>query len=150
MIHWADGGETKLTNIVSLCGFHHRLVHEGGYGVTTAGDHMFVFTRPDGQRITDCGRPSAAVAERRSGVHGAAGAPVDDVSGAGTANGTDEGFSGNADAPLRDYLAAANSELAIDAATARCKWAGERMDYSMAVESMQWRDRPPKPARGFS
>jgi hypothetical protein len=26
--HWADGGETKLDNLITLCGFHHRLVHE--------------------------------------------------------------------------------------------------------------------------
>jgi hypothetical protein len=30
--HWADGGETKLSNLVELCGRHHRLLHEGGYG----------------------------------------------------------------------------------------------------------------------
>jgi hypothetical protein len=30
--HWADGGETKLSNLITLCGFHHRLLHEGGFG----------------------------------------------------------------------------------------------------------------------
>ena len=29
--HWANGGETKPSNLVSLCRFHHRAVHEGGF-----------------------------------------------------------------------------------------------------------------------
>jgi hypothetical protein len=32
--HWAHGGETSLDNLVLLCGSHHRLLHEGGIGVT--------------------------------------------------------------------------------------------------------------------
>jgi len=31
--HWADGGQTKLENLILLCRFHHRLVHEEGYTV---------------------------------------------------------------------------------------------------------------------
>ena len=31
--HWADGGETSLTNLLLLCGHHHRLLHEEGWKV---------------------------------------------------------------------------------------------------------------------
>jgi len=33
-----------------------------------------------------------------------------------------------------------DSELKIDASTSRCRWLGERMDYSTAIESMQFRE----------
>src|SRR5688572_10300739 len=47
--HWAHGGETKLSNLVTLCRFHHRLVHEGQVVVQTLDDGAFRFTRPDGE-----------------------------------------------------------------------------------------------------
>lgn len=31
--HWAHGGETAMNNLVLLCPFHHRAVHEGGWRV---------------------------------------------------------------------------------------------------------------------
>ena len=55
--HWANGGETKLSNLVSVCGLHHRLIHEGGFGVRKADDGTFVFLRPDGQPLPETGRP---------------------------------------------------------------------------------------------
>jgi len=33
IVHWAHGGATDLDNLVLLCAFHHRLLHEGGFGV---------------------------------------------------------------------------------------------------------------------
>ncbi|TRW44882.1 HNH endonuclease [Georgenia yuyongxinii] len=33
MLHWADGGLTVITNMVLLCGTHHRLLHEGGFSI---------------------------------------------------------------------------------------------------------------------
>jgi hypothetical protein len=48
--HWADGGPTNLDNVVGVCRFHHRLLHEGGYFVVKDGDD-FVFCRPDGSMI---------------------------------------------------------------------------------------------------
>jgi hypothetical protein len=46
--HWAHGGETKLSNLVTLCRFHHRLVHEGQVAIHTLDDGAFRFVRPDG------------------------------------------------------------------------------------------------------
>jgi hypothetical protein len=46
--HWADGGETRLDNLVSLCRHHHRLIHEGGYRVKRMIDGAFVFYDPRG------------------------------------------------------------------------------------------------------
>ena len=50
--HWADGGETRLQNLVSLCRFHHRAVHEAGYQVVPGdADGPFRFLRPDGEPV---------------------------------------------------------------------------------------------------
>jgi len=31
IIHWADLGPTNLDNLITLCGFHHRLIHRQGW-----------------------------------------------------------------------------------------------------------------------
>ena len=50
--HWADGGETRLTNLVSLCRFHHRAVHEEGFRVVPAEvKGQFRFLRPNGEPL---------------------------------------------------------------------------------------------------
>ncbi len=36
--HWADGGETRLDNLVLLCRRHHRAVHEEGFRVEIVRD----------------------------------------------------------------------------------------------------------------
>ena len=47
--HWAHGGETKASNLITLCSFHHRRVHEGGVNVQVLDDGAFRFVRPDGR-----------------------------------------------------------------------------------------------------
>lgn len=47
--HWAHGGETKLSNLVSLCRFHHRQVHEGKVEVHVLDDGAIRFTAPSGK-----------------------------------------------------------------------------------------------------
>jgi hypothetical protein len=49
--HWADGGATKLSNLVSLCRVHHRMVHEGGIRVEAAEGGGWRFRRPDGREF---------------------------------------------------------------------------------------------------
>jgi len=57
--HWADGGETKINNLLLLCGHHHRLLHEEGWKVEWWGkDRQAAFIDPKGQ--THMGRPREA------------------------------------------------------------------------------------------
>ncbi len=56
--HWANGGETALTNMILLCNFHHRFVHEYGYRVVLDPDQAPTFFDPRGRVV-------AAVPESR-------------------------------------------------------------------------------------
>jgi hypothetical protein len=49
--HWADGGETAMENLVLLCRHHHRLVHEGGFGIHTSTEGVIEFSNPSGEVI---------------------------------------------------------------------------------------------------
>ena len=46
--HFADGGPTTLSNLILLCGSHHRLIHEGGWVLRASPDGDRIFIRPDG------------------------------------------------------------------------------------------------------
>jgi hypothetical protein len=47
--HWSHGGETKLSNLVQVCRFHHRQVHEGRVVIQHLDDGALRFLRPDGR-----------------------------------------------------------------------------------------------------
>lgn len=47
--HWAHGGETKPSNLVSLCRFHHRQVHEGRVAIDVLDDGALRFRKPTGE-----------------------------------------------------------------------------------------------------
>lgn len=76
--HWARGGPTTLENLIQLCSYHHRLVHEGGFRVEPAGRGAVRFRRPDGRALAPapgCGpAPGASLLER----HRACGVVVDE------------------------------------------------------------------------
>ena len=116
--HWADGGETRLDNLVTLCSQHHRLVHEGGYGIRMNNGEI-EFMRPTGRAMPSAGKPPGAFPrERHCASEGS----------------TKLSCQGG------QTLARSNAArgLDIDAQTARCGWMGERMDYNTAIDGLCW------------
>jgi hypothetical protein len=74
--HWADGGVTSMDNLTLLCRHHHRLVHEGGFGVEMDVGGQMRFTKPDGQVMPDNGEThprgnviALRTAHADSGIH---------------------------------------------------------------------------------
>jgi hypothetical protein len=57
IVHWADGGDTSLRNMVACCSFHHRFVHEYGCSIELHADGPRFLDRR-GRRILDAPPPS--------------------------------------------------------------------------------------------
>jgi hypothetical protein len=53
--HWAQGGETNLENLTSLCEFHHTRVHEGGEQILCGKDGSRIFVDKSGELIPRSG-----------------------------------------------------------------------------------------------
>ncbi len=50
--HWLHGGRTSLDNLVMLCSFHHRLIHEGGFSIRLAASGEVQVHAPGGAPLT--------------------------------------------------------------------------------------------------
>jgi hypothetical protein len=59
VVWWGDGGTTDLDNLVLVCVFHHRLVHEHGWKIERDGDGNVRWLRPNGSRNVRTTRSSA-------------------------------------------------------------------------------------------
>ena len=104
--HWADGGETKLSNLVSLCRFHHRAVHEGRLVVERLDDGAWRFSKPNGDSLVGV-LPQHTHPLTRSGP---AGKRL-------VAENRARGFE-------------------ITSHTAATRWLGERMDFGLAIDTL--------------
>jgi hypothetical protein len=56
--HWAHGGATDMDNLVTLCGRHHRAVHELGWFVSGDADAVLTFTGPHGRSMRSVPSPT--------------------------------------------------------------------------------------------
>ena len=59
--HWSKGGTHDPGNLIELCWFHHRLVHEGGWAVRVLERGEVIAINPQGNVIS-------SVVERPAGV----------------------------------------------------------------------------------
>jgi hypothetical protein len=106
--HWANGGETRLTNLALLCRRHHRAVHEEGFTLTRGPDGSVHVYRPDGRPL-----PAAPPAPRWR----TAGDAADPL------------------APSTARLTAVG--IRIGARTATPDWFGERLDLHYALDVLR-------------
>jgi hypothetical protein len=77
--HWADGGETKLSNLVTLCRLHHRLVHEGQIRIEIPSEGGWRFVRPDGRHyeVIRCTKSPVYTGDELATTHADLGIHID-------------------------------------------------------------------------
>jgi hypothetical protein len=75
VVFWSKGGPTALSNLVTLCGAHHRLVHEGGFELQLQPNGALRVFANDGTeleavpRTAPAGGEGLAATHRRQGLH---------------------------------------------------------------------------------
>ena len=157
--HWADGGETSLDNLVTLCRYHHRELHRGEYRIERGAVGELIFMDAQHRAIPPAVHPQFGDEPGSGSVAGAAGgacatgtadapdttdAPdTADIPDTPDAPAVTTDASTTADTPVTtaaaDRLEQLQAEhrhrgIEIDKSTAVTRWAGESMDYSTAIE----------------
>ncbi len=51
VIPWSKGGTTDPDNLILLCGYHHRALHDGDFGIAALGKQRFRFHTPAGSEL---------------------------------------------------------------------------------------------------
>ena len=64
VVFWEHGGKTELDNLVLICFFHHKLVHEYGWRIMRERDGTVTWFRPNGKRYRAGPGPPSESAER--------------------------------------------------------------------------------------
>ena len=67
IVWWERGGRTDLDNLVLVCSFHHKLVHEYGWAVKRDQDGSVRWFHPDGTRYSaGAGSPPERIEPERA------------------------------------------------------------------------------------
>ena len=66
--HWGEGGATSLRNLVTLCKYHHRFLHEYGFRVELDEQQRPRFYDARGHRLADVPPPPPPIADGRAVV----------------------------------------------------------------------------------
>ena len=129
--HWADGGETKLDNLVTLCRYHHRELHKGSF---------FLSLKPEqiNQVPLKLNNKLQRFAERLcfSKVDKYWNAPFNKTKDLVIAVNPEKFICACCDSTELGKTIPRLIYNAIDEKTAMTKWAGERMDLEMAVDGL--------------
>jgi Domain of unknown function DUF222./HNH endonuclease. len=64
IVFWGRGGRTDLENLVLICSFHHRLVHEYGWSMRRGAGGTISWRRPDGTRYRAGPSPGSDIDEQ--------------------------------------------------------------------------------------
>jgi len=123
--HWADGGETKLDNLVTLCRYHHRELHKGSF---------YLSLKP---AATNSDKPTR-FAQRLcfSKIEQYWNAPFNRTADFIIAPSPAEFTCAHSNShELKDAIPEEIYQT-INEKTAVTKWAGERMDLSMAIDGL--------------
>ena len=130
--HWANGGDTKLENLVTLCRYHHRELHKGKF---------FISVKPESQK-SESSKPVPEVLERFADL--LCFSTVDRYFDSPFNRSKDFVIAPNParftcaccdDSALKKTLPRAIYD-GIDENTAVTKWQGEQMDLGMAIEGL--------------
>ena len=77
IIHWIDGGETAIWNLVLVCSHHHHLLHEGGWNLQRRPDGGLDWCRPKRKGVMERRPPPITPSERIEHVHRKLGLNID-------------------------------------------------------------------------
>jgi hypothetical protein len=75
--HQSRGGAHEIVNVLELCWFHHRLVHEGGWTIRFLEHDEVIAITPEGNVISNRIEPPVGVASTLGAANAAAGVTVD-------------------------------------------------------------------------